>query len=144
MINGIDFSPTGEPTRGMGTRGVPNLIHTVLLATDGTAYAEHALKDCINLLKRSGGKLVITYFADPKDVALYQGSPCPDDAAWRAKGIKILADLATKARAGGVKEVSTLLEEYQREESLNQIAEEVDADMIMLSSHLFQFDSQAN
>jgi nucleotide-binding universal stress UspA family protein len=132
---------SGESTRGMGITEVPNLIHTVLLATDGTSYAEQALNDCINLLKNKDGKLVITYFADPKDVSLYEGLPCPNDANWRIKGKKVLDALATKAHAGGVKEVSTLLEEYQNEESLNQIAEEVNANLIILGSHLFEFAS---
>jgi nucleotide-binding universal stress UspA family protein len=136
-----DSSASEEAVRGIGITGVPNLIHTVLLATDGTAYADQALKDCINLLKNNDGKLIITYFADPKDVTLYQGSPCSNDAEWRTKGKRILDRLATKAREGGVKDVSTLLEEYQGEESLNQIAKEVDANLIMLSSHLFQFDN---
>ena len=140
-MSGSTLLSKGDPTLGMGLTNIPNLIHNVLLATDGTAYAEHALKDCINLLKGTDGKLFITYFADPKDVALYQGAPCPDDAAWRAKGQKVLDALAKKARDGGVKEVCTLLEEYQGEESLNQIAEAVNANLIMLSSHLFQFAS---
>lgn len=132
-------SPSKATTMGFGLAGVPNVIHTVLLATDGTSSADQALKDCINLLKGRDGKLVITYFADPQDIALYHGAPCPNEAEWRSKGRQVLDDLAAKARAGGVKEVTTLLEDYQGEESLNQIAEEVNANMIMLGSHKFQF-----
>ena len=136
-----DNATVNGATWGMGLAEVPNLIHTVLLATDGTDYADQALEDCINLLKDRNGKLVITYFADPQDWALYQGSPCQDDAEWQTRGRKVLDKLAARARAGGVKEVITLLEGYQGEESLNQLAEEVNANMIMLSSHLFQFSA---
>jgi nucleotide-binding universal stress UspA family protein len=133
-----------EPTMGIGHSHIPNTLHTVLLATDGTVYAEKALQDCINLLKRSGGKLVITFYADPDDANLYGGVGCQDAAEWRAYGQQVLDKLAEKARQAGVEEVITLLEDYQGEEGLNQVAKDVDADLIMLSSHLFQADTSFN
>ena len=137
-MNETISAPVREHIPGFERFRRANPIHTILLATDGTSSGESALQNCINLLRGSDGKLVITYFADPRDTAVNEGVFCESDAEWRAHGEKVLNALATKARASGVKEVQTRLEEYQGEESLSQIAESVEANMIMLSSHFFQ------
>lgn len=137
-------TPVREHLPGFERYHRPNPIRTILLATDGTSSGESALQNCINLLRGSSGKLVITYFADPRDTTINEGVACESDAAWRAHGEKVLNALAAKARANGIKDVTTLLEEYQGEESLNQLAEDVEANMIMLSSHFFQANSSLN
>ena len=136
--------PVSNLISGYERKNRLNPIQTILLATDGTFNAENALQNCIGLLKGTDGKLVITYFADPKDTSINNGVYCESNDEWRANGEKILDTLASKARKAGVKEVSTLLEDYQGEESLNQIAETVGANMIMLSSHFFQFGPRNN
>ncbi|MBN9390153.1 MAG: universal stress protein [Chloroflexi bacterium] len=143
-MNKITSAPVKEHLPGFERFHRPNPIHTILLATDGTSSGESALQNCINLLRGSSGKLVITYFADPKDIAVNEGVACESDDAWRSHGEKVLNAMAAKARASGITDVTTRLEKYQGEESLNQIAETVEANMIMLSSHFFQADSAAN
>jgi nucleotide-binding universal stress UspA family protein len=143
-MNELISTPVREHLPGFERLRRPNPIRTILLATDGTSSGESALQNCINLLRGSTGKLVITYFADPKDTAVNEGVACESDAAWRAKGEKVLNALATRARANGITEVVTRLEKYQGEESLNQIAEKVEANMIMLSSHFFQASAAVN
>ncbi len=137
-MNEINSAPARNQTPGYARKGRLNPIHTILLATDGTSNSDNALQNCISLLKGSEGKLVITYFADPKDTAVNNGVACESSAEWRAQGERILNALARKAREGGIKEVVTMLENYQGEESLGQIAEDVEANMIMLTSHFFQ------
>lgn len=143
-MNELISAPVSEHLPGFERLHRPNPIRTILLATDGTSSGESALRNCINLLRGSTGKLVITYFADPKDIAVNEGVACESDAAWRANGEKVLNAMATKARANGITDVVTLLEKYQGEESLNQIAETVEANMIMLSSHFFEATSSVN
>lgn len=113
-------------------------IHTVLLATDGTGFTDAALNNAIRLAKRSNGRLIITYFADPNDNALYHGNICHDCTEWQTTGNEVLVRLAEKAREAGVGEVETILEHYQGEQSLGDLAQETGADLIVLASHLFQ------
>ncbi len=112
-------------------------IRTILLATDGTGYSETALKNAIRLALHHKGRLVITYFADPNDITLYDGFPCYTKEEWQAYGQNVLKTLADKARAAGLENVETILQHYQGEESLNQVASEVGADYITLASHYF-------
>lgn len=113
-------------------------IRTVLLATDGTAYANRALENSIRMARHNQGRLVITYFADPNDTDLFDGFPCQNNQEWQAYGRNVLAQLAERARKEGVPEVETILAQYQGEESLSKLAQEVNADIIMLASHLFK------
>ncbi|MEI6046652.1 MAG: universal stress protein [Chloroflexota bacterium] len=113
-------------------------IRTVLLATDGTSYAERALENSIRMTRHAGGRLIITYFADPKDTTLFEGFPYQNEEDWQAYGRNILARLEERARRDGVYEVETVLERYQGEESLTNLAQQVNADIIMLASHLFR------
>lgn len=113
-------------------------VRTVLLATDGTSYANRALESSIRVARHNQGRLVITYFADPNDTALYDGFPCRDNEEWKAYGRNVLDRLAERARREGVPKVETVLEDYQGEESLSRLAQEVNADVIMLASHLFK------
>jgi nucleotide-binding universal stress UspA family protein len=117
--------------------GTSQPVKTVLLATDGTSSASHALQSAIEAAIGLNSRLVITYFADPNDVALYDGFPCLDQAEWRAYGEHVLKELAAQARAAGVSEVETFLEPYQGEELLSEIARRENASLIILGSHLF-------
>src|SRR4051812_2122445 len=112
-MNEKNSTPVSSPIPGFDRKRRLNPIHTILLATDGTSSTDNALQNCIGLLKGSDGKLVITYFADPKDTTVNDGVSCETDAKWHEHGEKILNSLAKKARDGGVKEVTTLLEKYQ-------------------------------
>ncbi len=111
---------------------------TILFATDGTSYAETAFVNTIHTLKHSGGRLVITYFADPNDTVLFDGFPCRSAEEWQAYGRNVLERLAKKARDAGIEQVETILEHYQGEEQLSELAQQVHADVIVLASHLFQ------
>jgi nucleotide-binding universal stress UspA family protein len=113
-------------------------LHTVLLATDGSSYADRALDNAIRMTKNSKGRLVITYFANPDDTALFDGFPCQDNQEWQAYGQNVLNRLAERARKAGVIDIVTVLEHYQGEESLTALSQKVDADIIILASHLFK------
>lgn len=113
-------------------------IKTVLLATDGSNYGDKALDNSIRMAKNAEGRLVITYFANPDDAALFDGFPCRDDNEWQAYGHRVLDKLAQKAYDAGLTKVETILEHYQGEESLTALAQRVDADIIVLASHLFR------
>ena len=77
----ISSVPVRNPIPGFDRKRRVNPIQTILLATDGTSSTDNALQNCIGLLKGSDGKLVITYFADPKDRAINNGVSCESDAA---------------------------------------------------------------
>jgi nucleotide-binding universal stress UspA family protein len=114
-------------------------VLNVLLATDGTNQAETALTLAINLVRNSGGRLILTFYANPDDQAVFGGDACPNREEWRAQGQQILDKLAQSARRAGVKQVETVLEHYQDEERLTQLAQELNTNYIVLASHLFSF-----
>jgi nucleotide-binding universal stress UspA family protein len=111
----------------------------VLLATDGSRSADGCLNQAINLVKHSGGRLTLTFFANPHDTAVFGGLVCHNSLEWQKYGQEILDKLAQEARNAGVEHIETVLEHYQGEERLAQLAQEVDANYIMLASHLFNF-----
>jgi nucleotide-binding universal stress UspA family protein len=110
--------------------------YTVLLATDKSGRHDLVLENAIQLARHKAGRLVITYFADPNDLELFDGAPA-DDIEWRAHGRLVLTELAKKARAAGVLDVQTILEDYQGEERLSDLAQRVQANIILLASHNF-------
>jgi nucleotide-binding universal stress UspA family protein len=121
----------------LGQSEAKRAIRTVLLATDGSSSAKTALKSAIAAAKGQEGHLIITYFADPNDVTLYDGFPCRDAGEWQSCGKQILERMAEQARAAGVAQVETILEAYQGEELLSELAKRVNAQLIILGSHLF-------
>ncbi|NWJ48401.1 MAG: universal stress protein [Chloroflexi bacterium] len=112
-------------------------IHTTLLATDGTVHAERALLNTIHLVQHSGGNLIIVYYADPNDTALFGAMGCTSSEAWEQQGKLVLEQLEKKARDAGLTEVSVLLEPYKGEEGLSLLATKVQADVVVMASHLF-------
>ncbi len=114
-------------------------INNVLLATDGSPSADGSLKQAINLVQHSGGRLILTFYANPNDTVVFGGSSCPTGQEWQKYGQGTLDKLAQKARDAGIKQVEIVLEHYQDEERLAQLAQAVDANYIMLASHLFNF-----
>jgi nucleotide-binding universal stress UspA family protein len=134
LENPASLSSTEGP---VGSRQHP-VLH-VLVATDGTRQADTALTLAINLVRNSGGRLILTFYANPADQAVFGGGACPDREEWHAKGQQILDKLAQRARSAGVKQVEIVLEHYQDEERLTQLAQELNANYIVLASHLFNF-----
>ncbi len=110
-------------------------VMNVLLATDGSPKAENSLKQAINLVKHSGGRLILTFYADPNDPTVFSGLSCPNSQEWQNYGQGILDKLAQEARNAGIKHIETVLENYQDEERLAQLAQDVNANYIMLASH---------
>lgn len=130
MINTNFTQTTQYPASHPATR-------SVLLATDGSSYGEPALNNAIQMAKNGKCRLVITYFADPDDCALFDGFSCRNNEEWQAYGQRVLDRLAQRARDAGVQEVETILQHYQGEESLARIGRQVDAEVTVLASHLF-------
>ncbi|MEI7554779.1 universal stress protein [Candidatus Chlorohelix sp.] len=112
-------------------------IRTLLLATDGTEHAEKALLNSIHLVQQSGGNLILVYYADPNDTDLFGVMGCNSQEAWEVQGSLVLARLEKKAKEAGLTEVSALLEPYKGEEGLSVLATKVQADLVVLASHLF-------
>jgi nucleotide-binding universal stress UspA family protein len=113
------------------------VIKTILLATDGSPKAEKAFENATRLARHNRARLIITYYADPKDSSLFGNLPCESSEQWRCQGQRILAGLAQCAREAGVTEVETVVENRQNEEGLNDLARRFDVDLIMLASHFF-------
>lgn len=124
-------------THGMSEPEITSNHHVmnVLLATDGSPAAESSLRQAINLVKNSGGRLILTFYAAPNDSTVFSGLSCQNSQEWQKYGQEILNKLAQEARNGGVKLVETVLEHYQEEERLAQLAQDVNANYIMLASH---------
>ncbi|HEX2914952.1 MAG TPA: universal stress protein [Chloroflexia bacterium] len=110
---------------------------TVLLATDGTGYANASVDLAINLAHHNGAQLIITYFADPNDPGAYEGMACQNNTEWHERGRNILQKTEERARAGGVENVKTVLEPNPLAETLPDLAARMGADMIVVASHLF-------
>jgi len=110
---------------------------TILLATDGTEHAERALLNSIHLLQHSGGRLIIVYYANPTDTALFGEMGCTSQEEWEHQGKLALERLEKTAREAGLTEVSALLEPYKGEEGLSVLASRVQADLVVMASHLF-------
>ncbi len=113
------------------------LIKTILFATDGTSGADEAFANALRLARHNNARLIITYFASPDDIALFDGAPCENVEQWQDTGKKILAELAQRATEAGVPEVETILEKSQNQERLNELAQRLNVNLIILASHLF-------
>jgi nucleotide-binding universal stress UspA family protein len=113
------------------------VIKTILLATDGSPKAEKAFENATRLARHNEARLIITYYAEPNDRALFGNLPCESNEQWRCQGQRILAGLAQRAREEGITEVETIVENHQNEEGLNDLAQQFNVDLIMLASHFF-------
>ncbi|HEX2913272.1 MAG TPA: universal stress protein [Chloroflexia bacterium] len=109
----------------------------VLLATDGTGYANSGVETAVNMVRHNGGKLIITYFADPNDVALFDGFPCHSTGEWREYGRRVLEYTSERARASGLEQVETVLLDGPMAERLPDLAARLGAEVIVVASHLF-------
>jgi nucleotide-binding universal stress UspA family protein len=98
-------------------------IRNILLATDGSSFAELAFENCIRLVGYAGGKLIITYYTH----AVGDTTEVP----------QTLEQLEKRAKESGIENVETIIDNYQDEDALNRLAERVKADLIVIASHLF-------
>jgi nucleotide-binding universal stress UspA family protein len=102
-------------------------IRNVLLATDGSSFAELAFENCIRLIGNSGGKLIINYYTK-KTVSLSSEN--------NIEIPQTLEQLEKRAKESGIENVETITENYHDEDVLNRLAEKVKADLIVIASHL--------
>ncbi len=107
-------------------------IKTILLATDGTKYAEPAFDNALHIAKQNEGRLVITFCTEPN----YHHPPLATTAQWHDYGQKVLKRLSDEAQAQGVK-VETVLANCQSESGMSELIDQVQPDLVMLGSELF-------
>lgn len=111
----------------------------ILLATDGSASADHAAKKALELARIHGAHLTATYVVDPYPyIGVGEVNPMAyqsyTDAA-RAASTQVFIRLADLAANSGVQLQVRLVENLQAARGIVALAEELAADLIVIGSH---------
>jgi nucleotide-binding universal stress UspA family protein len=103
----------------------------LVVGYDGTAGAEAALAEAMDLGKRLGESLTVVFGFDANPVG---GEAVDYWKAVRQHGEEVLAKAIEEAKAGGL-EVESMVAEKAPSDALSEIAEERGASMIVVGSH---------
>ena len=112
-----------------------DMYKKIVLAVDGSEASSNAIKHAVALAKNNTGTLIALYVVSPIDISnlgvvkpemLYQGL--------KEEGEKILSGIKGLAQNEGV-DIQTRVEEGIPDEVICKVAEESDADLIIMGSH---------
>jgi nucleotide-binding universal stress UspA family protein len=111
----------------------------ILLATDGSASAEHAAQKAFQLARIHGGQITAAFVVDPYPyVGLGSMNPMGLDgyraAAHEAAG-RAFSHLNELSQASGIPLDARLVEESHVVQGILAVADEVAADLIVVGSH---------
>jgi nucleotide-binding universal stress UspA family protein len=107
----------------------------IVLAVDGSEVSKNAAKHAIALAKSTGGKLIAVHVIPPFDVTDIESfKPDTIMKGLRAEGEKILSEVKGLASKEGV-QIDTRVEDGIPYERICEVAEESDADLIVMGSH---------
>lgn len=112
----------------------------ILVPTDGTEFAEKAIKYAVDLAKTVSAEVVGVTVTPPFQVVAVEGvmiSQTPDDYDRWAKTTaeKRLAPLKAACKAGGVACQAAHIETFQPYEGIIEAAKKHGADLIVMASH---------
>lgn len=104
----------------------------ILVAVDGSEYAEHTYRKGIDLAQRNNAELIIIHVFDvryyPSDYASLKKSA-------EKEGIRLLEEYKKEAeKHEGIKKVDTILKHGSPKVLVNQAAEEIGADLILVGA----------
>lgn len=111
----------------------------ILLATDGSASAEHAAKKTMELARIHGAHVTAAYVVDPYPyIGIGEVNPMALQSymtAAQTASTHVFVKLADQAAADGVQLQVQLVENMQAARGIAQLADEVAADLIVIGSH---------
>ncbi len=111
----------------------------ILLATDGSASAEHAARKALELARIHGGHVTAAYVVDPYPyLGIGEVNPIALQsymAAAQHASTRVFVQLADQAAAAGVQLQVQLVENMQAARGIAQLADDVAADLIVIGSH---------
>ncbi len=110
----------------------------ILLSTDGTVASEQAELHAIDLANAHGAVLHVLYVVDEDVVTAYSGDEYVDEAEGPEHGLEehgeeTLAELRERASEQGV-DVETAIQHGQPAETIVEVADEQDADLLVLGT----------
>jgi nucleotide-binding universal stress UspA family protein len=111
----------------------------ILLATDGSASAEHAAKKALELARVHGAHVTAAYVVDPYPyIGIGEVNPMALQSYMTAAqnaSTQVFVKLADLAAATGVQLQVQLVENMQAARGIVQLADQVAADLIVIGSH---------
>lgn len=111
----------------------------ILLATDGSASAEHAAKKTMELARIHGARITAAYVVDPYPyIGIGEANPLGFQAYMNAAqeaSTKAFTHLADLAAAAGVQLQVRLVENVQAARGIVELADELAVDLIVIGSH---------
>jgi len=111
----------------------------ILLASDGSASAEHAAKKTMDLARIHGASVTATYVIDPYPyVGIGDANPMGFQSymtAAQEAASKAFVHLSELAHAAGVPLEVRLVEDSHVVDGIMAVADEVAADLIVIGSH---------
>jgi len=107
----------------------------IVLAVDGSEISKNAAKHAVALAKSTGGELIAIHVVPPIDATVVESfNPDMLLKGLKMEGEKILSDVRDIASGAGV-QIRTSIEEGIPNERICEVAEESDADLIVMGSH---------
>ncbi len=107
----------------------------MVLAVDGSEVSKNAAKHAVALAKSTGGELIAIHVIPPFDVTEIESfKPDTIMKGLREEGEKILSEVRALASKEGVK-VETRVEDGIPYDRICEVAEESNADLIVMGSH---------
>ena len=109
------------------------MFETVVVGADGSATAAEAVRVAIGLVKLTGGRLHIVTAYKPQQLRSPAGEEFSQSLSTVDVADSVLADLASRARSGGV-EVETHLKGGDPADAICEVATQVKADVIVVGN----------
>lgn len=111
----------------------------ILLATDGSASAEHAAKKALELARVHGAHVTAAYVVDPYPyIGIGEVNPMAFQSymsAAQEASTKVFIALGDQAAAAGVQFQAQLVENMQPARGIVELADELAVDLIVIGSH---------
>jgi nucleotide-binding universal stress UspA family protein len=109
------------------------VFETVVVGADGSPTAAEAVRVATELVKLSGGQLHIVTAYKPQQLHSAVGEEFAKSLSSGDLAQSVLADLASRARTGGV-EVQTHLKDGAPADAICEVATQVKADVIVVGN----------
>ncbi len=109
------------------------MFETVVVGADGSDTAAEAVRVAIGLVKLTGGQLHIVTAYKPQQLKSPAGEEFSKSLSSGDLAQSVLADLASRARTGGV-EVETHLKDAAPADAICEVATQVKADVIVVGN----------
>ncbi len=111
----------------------------ILLATDGSASAEHAAKKAIDLARIHGAQVTAAFVVDPYPyIGIGSANPVGFQSymsAAQETAARVFTQLADMAKPAGVHLEVRLVEDAHAVDGILAMAQEASADLIVIGSH---------